>query len=166
MIEERRHHIRFPVIENVGEPVVLQFTQDHKNVSLPGYIINLSAGGMGIITLGEQASQLTLGALFVLDLKLPHLNSHNVEGKIYRIQKGRKAKLHHSNDEWFLALTFTKIKPSLVHHLNEMAEDWNICETKIQLNLPDICFPKCSFWDLCEKNVKLQDKKEKIKDGK
>lgn len=158
MIEERRRHIRFPVIYNVGEPVVLQFSQNHKKISIPGYIINLSAGGMGILTLGAQASTLHLGTDFVLDFKLPHLVSHNVEGKIARIQKGRKAQQHHSNEEWFLGLHFTKIKPVLADHINVMAEDWSICETKVQMNLPDICFRQCSYWDLCEKSVKLKEK--------
>lgn len=155
MIEERRKHIRFPVIHNVGDPIVIQVMQENKKVSIPGFILNLSAGGMGIITLGNQPSQLTLGNRFTLDLKLPHLISHNVEGKIIRIAKGQHAQLHHSNDEWFLGLEFTKIKTSDAEHINSMAEDWNICETKIEMNLPDICYPKCNYWPLCQKPVKL-----------
>lgn len=156
MIEERRSHVRFPVMHNVGEPVILQVVQNHKKVGIPGFIINLSAGGMGIITLGGEPSSIPVGTKFLLDLKLPHLNGHNVEGVIFHIQKGRKAKLHHSNDEWFLGLKFTKIASGVVDHINRMAEDWSICETKIQMNLPDICFHECSFWDICEKQVKLK----------
>lgn len=157
MIDERREYARIPAIYNVGEPVVLQVMQGKNYISIPGYIINLSSGGMGIITLGDQASQLDVGMTFVLDLKLPNLVSHNVEGKINRIQKGRKARLHHSNDEWFLALKFTKIKSVLALHITRMAEEWSVCETKIDLNLPDICYRACSYWELCEKNVKLKE---------
>ena len=160
MIEERRDHIRFPVIHNVGEPIELKVLSNGKKISIPGYIINLSAGGIGIITLGKQSSELRVGAPFVMDLKLPELVGRNVKGKIVRIQKGRKAELRHSNDEWFLSLAFTKIKSSHSNHINRMAEDWNICETKIQMRLPDVCFRGCAYWKLCEKPVKLKVKKE------
>ena len=159
MIEERRKDIRFPVMRNVGEPIVLKVAIDHKILSLPGFILNLSAGGMKIVTLGSQVSQLKEGIPFDLDLKIPNLSTHHIEGKIVRIKKGDKAKLHHSNDEWFLGLLFTKIKSTVAHEINRMAEDWSVCETKIQMSLPDICFRECYYWDLCEKNVKLPEEK-------
>lgn len=157
MIEDRRGYIRFPVMRNVGEPIELKVILHRKKISIPGYILNLSAGGIEIITLGNRSAKLSIGTPFVLDLKLPHLNGHNVEGKIVRIHKGRKALLHHSNDEWFLGLRFTKIKSSNVHIINRMAEDWSICETKIEMSLSDICFRECAYWDLCEKSVKLNE---------
>ena len=113
MIKERRDHIRFPVIQNVGEPVELMVVKNRKKISIPGYIINLSAGGIGIMTLGRQTRELSEGTAFVMDLNLPSLSSHKLEGKIVRIEKGKKAILRHSNDEWFLSLRFTKIKSSL-----------------------------------------------------
>ncbi|GEM_PF-624761 len=156
MIENRRKDIRFPVMQNVGEPVLLNVQQHHKSYSLPGFILNLSAGGMKIMTLGEEASHLEQGTRFLLDLKLPNFVSHSVEGKIVRIQKVDKVKQHQSNDEWFLGLSFTKIKPQHAHQINRMAEDWSICETKLQMNLPDVCFKECSYWNICEKSVKLK----------
>ena len=163
MIEERRDHIRFPMIRNVGEPVELKVVVNHRQVSIPGYILNLSAGGIGIMTLGKQSSELSVGTPFIMDLKLPQLVSHNVEGKIIRIEKGQKAKLRHSNDEWYLSLRFTKLKNSEAGTINRMAEDWSICETKIQMRLPDICFRECSYWELCEKSEKLKEKEEAAK---
>lgn len=156
MIEERRRNIRFPVMRNVGEPIELQVIKNHQKISIPGFILNLSSGGVKIVTLGNQAAELAIGTPFVLDMKLPHLFSHHVEGRVIHIQKGDKAKLHHSNDEWFLSLEFTKIRSSDQQRLNRMAEDWSICETKVQLGLPDICFRECAYWDLCEKPVKLK----------
>lgn len=144
-------------MRNVGEPVVLNVQQNHKSYSLPGFILNLSAGGMKMLTMGDQASQLDEGTKFLLDLKLPNFVSHSVEGKIVHIQKGDKAKLHHSNEEWFLGLAFTKIKSQHAHQINRMAEDWSICETKLQMNLPDVCFKECSYWNLCEKSVKIKE---------
>ncbi len=148
-------------MQNVGEPVLLNVLHNHKSYSLPGFILNLSAGGMKMLTLGDQASQLQEGIKFVLDLKLPASISQTIEGKIVRIQKGDKAKLHHSNDEWFLGLAFTKIKPQHAHQINRMAEDWSICETKLQMSLPDVCFKECSYWNLCEKSAKLKEKASK-----
>ena len=159
MIEERRGHVRFPVISNVGEPIELNVINNGKVLCIPGYIIDLSAGGVGIMALGKDSGTLPEGTPFTLDLNLPNLESHNVEGKIIRIQKGRKAHLQHSDDEWFLSLRFTKIKSSFVQHINRMAEDWSICETKIQMHLPDVCFRECSYWNLCEKSQKLKESK-------
>lgn len=159
MIEERRKHIRFPVMRNVGEPIELKVLHKQKKISIPGYILNLSAGGMGIVTLGSQPTDLLMGSTFILDLKLPKLESHNVEGKIVRHHKARKALMHHSNEEWFVGLMFTKIKQNVTDHINRMAEDWSLCETKIEMGLPDICFRECAYWDICEKSVKLQDGK-------
>lgn len=159
MIEERRKDIRFPVMRNVGEPIVLRIAINHKALSLPGFILNLSAGGMKIMTLGNQVAQLKEGIPFDMDLNIPNLSTHHIEGKIVRIKKGDKAKLRHSNDEWFLGLLFTKIKSQAAHHINRMAEDWSVCETKMQMSLPDICFRECSYWDICEKSVKLPEEK-------
>jgi c-di-GMP-binding flagellar brake protein YcgR len=157
MIEERRRNVRFPVMRNVGEPIELKVVKNNQKISIPGFILNLSSGGVKIVTLGHEHVDFALGTHFDLDLKIPHLFSHHVEGRIIHIQKGDKAKLHHTNDEWFLSLEFTKIKGSDQQRLNRMAEDWSICETKIQLGLPDICFRECAYWDICEKNVKMKE---------
>ena len=149
------------MMRNVGEPIALELIQHHKKISIPGFILNLSSGGIKIVTLGSQAAELSTGATFLLDLKLPHLFSHHVEGKVIHIRKADKARLHHNSDEWFLSLEFTKIKSSDLHRLNQMAEDWSICETKIELGLPDVCYRECSYWDLCEKNVRLKSKNGK-----
>jgi hypothetical protein len=154
--DDRRKYSRFAVLRNVGEPVELQVIKDHKKIGIPGFILNLSSGGMRMVTLGEQSGELTIGAPFVLDLKLPHLHPFNIEGRIVSIQRGERARLHNSNHEWFLSLQFTKIKTADAKCLNQMAEDWNICETKIQMHLPDICYRQCACWDICEKNVKLK----------
>lgn len=158
MIEERRKHIRFPIMHNVGEPIELEVQLNHKKISLPGFIMDLSAGGMGVLILGKSVPELPRGATFVLDLKLPKLSSHNVEGKIVRISKAKKNQPQQAMGEWFLGLMFTKISSDLAEKINDMAEDWSICETKIQLRLQDICFRECSYWDLCEKSVKLTAK--------
>jgi len=156
MSQERRGHIRFPVIHNVGEPIELDVVADGRTTAVPGYIINLSAGGLSIITLGKECAHLAEGTAFKLDLNLPHLETHNVEGRIIRIEMGKSAKAQHSDDEWMLSLQFTRIKPAFAQHINVMAEDWSICETKIQMRLPDVCFRKCRYWDLCEKSQKLK----------
>ena len=161
MLHERRKEPRIPMMKNIGEPVELQLVKDHKRISIPGFILNLSAQGMGIITLGDQAADLKPGFTFMLDLALPGMNNHNVEGKVVRIEQGKKAKEHHSRDEWLIALQFTNMKSNLAKHINKMAEDWSICETKLQMNLPDVCFLQCSYFDICEKNAKLKEKEVK-----
>lgn len=158
-IEERRKHIRFPIMHNVGEPVELKVLLNHKQISLAGFIMDLSAGGMRMLMLGNRFQGIPVGTHFLLDLKLPNFISHHVEGKIVRIAKGKKrdsGKIP-SLEEWFLGLMFTKIKSSDADKINRMAEDWHICETKILLKLPDICFRECSYWNLCAKPIKIKE---------
>ncbi len=159
MIPERRGHVRFPVISNVGEPIELDVIVKGKEVPIVGYILNLSAGGIGLITLGKEAMQLNEGTPFKMDLNLASVEMQGVEGTITRIQKGRKAQLHHTDDEWFLSLQFTKLKSAFAQQINRMAEDWSVCETKIQMRLPDVCFAECSYWNICEKPAKLKETK-------
>ena len=153
--QERRRQPRLPVMRNVGEPIDLQVIRDHRKTSIPGFILNLSAGGLRIVTLGDQAAELTIGTPFILDVHIAPKYQYLVEGRIVSMQKSDKAKLHHSDGEWFLGLEFTKIKDSDAKELNRLAEDWNICETKIKMNLPDICYKECSCFPFCEKTVKL-----------
>jgi c-di-GMP-binding flagellar brake protein YcgR len=153
---DRRRQSRFEVMQNLGEPVDIQVIKNNKKTTIPGFILNLSAGGMRVITLGEQASELSIGTPVFLDLELPHIHPFNIEAKIVSIQRGEKAKLHGSDGEWVMSLSFTKIKASDAAHINHLGEDWNNCEAKIQFRLPDVCFRQCSCWDFCDKPVKLK----------
>lgn len=166
MTDERRSYSRFPIVKNVGEPVELKYVSEHKKISIPGYIQSLSEGGVGIITLGERPVEFTIGMHFILNLKLPKMASNHVEGKIIRLHTSRRAEMHHSHEEWFLALEFTKISAAATHHIRTIAEDWSDCETKIQMGLPDVCFSGCSFWEICEKSVKIKVKPNSPKHGK
>lgn len=153
--DERRKHSRFPVIQNVGEPIELNALVNGKKVNVLGFIMNLSSGGMGIIALGDSPKELPVNTHFVLDLTLGGHTCKGVEGRIARVDQSRKAKLHHENSEWEIGMVFTKIKASDSNHLKKMSDDWADCETKIQINLPDVCFRECTYYDICEKPAKL-----------
>ncbi len=163
MKQERRKHSRLSVIRNVGEPMELDIVQNGKKIEILGFVINLSAGGVGIITLGDQAKDLVSGTQFILTLTLGDFVCKNVEGKIAHVSVGAKAKAHHNKNEWMVGLSFTKIKAEDARHINKMADDWDICETKMGMKLPDICFRQCTSWDICEKPVKLAENTAKIK---
>lgn len=152
---ERRKKARFSVMKNVGEPIDLKVIRDSRQVSIPGFVLNLSAGGMGIVTLGDQAAELKIGTPFLLNLHLSPQHIYNVEGNIVSIQKSEKAKLHHENGEWYMGLEFTKIKASQAKEIEKLADDWNLCETKLQMNLPDVCYKDCSCYAFCEKSAKI-----------
>ncbi len=157
MKQERRKHSRLSVIRNVGEPMELDIIQNGKKIEILGFVINLSAGGVGVVSLGDQAKDLIAGTTFVLTLTLGDFVCKNVEGKIAHVGLGPKAKLHHTGGEWMIGLSFTKIKPEYTKHINKMADDWGICETKMGMKLPDVCFRACTCWDICEKPVKLSE---------
>ena len=152
---ERRKKTRFSIMKNVGEPVDLQVVRDHRKTSIPGFVLNLSSGGMRIITLGDQAAELKIGTPFDLKLHLSPKHIYEVQGQIVSVQKGDKAKLHHTSGEWQLSLEFSKIKSADADAIDKLAEDWNICDTKMQMRLPDICFRQCSCFQFCEKSAHL-----------
>lgn len=152
---EKRAHPRFSVMKNVAEPVDLKLVSHQKILEIPGFIMNLSAGGMRMMSIGDEAREVPIGSTFIMDIHLPEIDSFSVEGRVVSIQEGAKAKLHHEHGEWFIGLSFTKINAKDAKRISQIAEDWEVCETKIGMGLPDICFQECRCFSFCEKGVKL-----------
>lgn len=108
----------------------LDFVQNGKVISILGFMSNLSAGGVGLIALGEQAGDLAPGTRFNLTFKLGDLVAKNVEGKVAHVSVSPKAKAQKSKSEWIIGLAFTKLKPEYAKHITQMAEDKEIYTVK------------------------------------
>lgn len=148
--KERRRHARFPVIHGLIEPINLRFAQDGKEkldhsqkISQPAVLVDLSAGGISIISFMEPPH----AKLIRMDLSLHGMAHIPVEGKIVRVHS--KGKTH------TVGIAFTKITKKNQKQLKDMALDYIDCETRIALNLPEACVPTCRFHCLCTKTQKV-----------
>lgn len=145
-MKERRKFKRLPVIKDLAEPIELTLLNaDNKNTRrVPGVLTNLSAGGMDLVLLEALEGNPT----FRLNMHLPGFDRFEVEGKLaWSRPKGSTS---------IIGIQFTKIDKDHASQLNHMAEAYWECEDRVRAKAPTICFHGCTYWDLCEKSVKLK----------
>ena len=150
---DRRKHPRFPIVEGMIEPITLRYTEPKKpgakglkssasGKNQPAILTNLSAGGMSMITFVEPPHTKTLS----MELTLPGLNHILIEAKIVRM---------HSKGETFnVGFQFTRIAKKVQKMISDMAADHMDCDTRISLNLPEVCVPNCQYHFICQKTHK------------
>jgi hypothetical protein len=141
--KERRKHRRFPAMHNLLKPIDLIFEPPATFTSVPAILLDLSAGGLGMLTFVPIEAGTEINAQ--VDFK--GLNIPSIQGKVVSvIAKG---------ESWRISVRFKNMENPLTEKLNKMAEDYNDCETKIALGAKDVCFDKCLYFKICEKQYKL-----------
>jgi len=140
--QERRKHARLPIIHGVVEPVDLVYDDPSgpgKSVTQPAILSNLSAGGMRLMTFIEPPK----GKILEMCLDMPGLGKVPVKGSISWIRgKG---------GVFLTGIAFTEISKHASQKITHMAEDYEDCETRISLKLPEVCVPNCRCQYLCNK---------------
>jgi hypothetical protein len=145
---ERREHHRFPIAEGLTEPITIQFSptekvsSDHGSGRLPAVLTNLSAGGMSLLLFVEPPHTKEI----LLSLELPGIKCCQVTARILRVQS--------KGDVYTVGIVFVKISKKDRHEINKLALDFNDCETRISLGLPEACVPDCCYNVLCSKPQK------------
>ena len=144
MSKERRKHRRFSIAEGLVEPITIEFDPEPGVASskVPAILTNLSGGGMSLITFTEPPRTKTV----FLRIDLPCLNNCRITAKPVRI--------HSKGNVYTIGLTFVKISSKDRSHIEKMANDFNDCETRIGLGLPEACVPDCDCNELCNKPQK------------
>ena len=147
---EKRRHTRMPVISNLIEPVNLFYkTQDGKETSLVAILADLSASGMRMISfLGAP-----LADHFSISLQLPGTDKMEIDAKLAWVKQRENV--------YTIGIEFTKINDKYAKMISEMADDFNDCDTRILLKLPDVCVPTCKCWQICNKIQKDESLFEK-----
>jgi hypothetical protein len=145
--EERRLFPRFPVVDGLIEPITLQLEGPNAASggpkSQPAILTNLSAGGMSLVMFAAPPSTKKLDMI----LALPGLNEIPLEGRVVRInEKGQT---------YNVGIAFTKISKKHQQMIVAMAQDHQDCDTRIALNLPEVCVKSCGFHTLCIKTQKF-----------
>jgi len=137
---EKRRHPRMPVISNLIEPVNLHYkTEDGKEMSLVAILADLSASGMRMISfLGAP-----LADHFSISLQLPGTDKIEVEAHLAWVKQRENV--------FTIGIEFTKMAEKYVKLISEMADDFNDCDTRILLKLPEACVPTCKCYKICNK---------------
>ncbi|MCX7641579.1 MAG: PilZ domain-containing protein [Elusimicrobiales bacterium] len=140
--QERRKHVRLPILHGILEPVEIEFAgQEQNKFSQPAILSDLSAGGMRII----------------IFLEPPHTKELNMVlnlGKEYIPVKGKIAWIRKKGEVYMMGISFTEISKENANKINSMANDYLDCDIRISLKLPDVCDEKCRAHILCNKPQK------------
>ena len=137
----RRNHPRLPVIKNIAKEI---FISTYKGF-FQGLIVNFSANGL--LLLMYENIPVGTSVCFVFDY--PPLETDSIFGEIIRSEK-TKSMLRE------VAIKFIKINTLDSKKINRLAIDYTDCENKIALGAKDVCIKKCSFYNLCEKKLKIK----------
>lgn len=137
---EKRKNRRMPVISNLIEPVNLSYTTpDGKETILVAILADLSATGMRMISfLGAP-----LAETFSISLQLPGMERMEI--------KARMAWVKQKENVYTVGIQFTNIKPEHAALISAMADDFNDCDTRILLRLPEACVATCKACQICNK---------------
>ncbi|HNW44818.1 MAG TPA: PilZ domain-containing protein [Elusimicrobiales bacterium] len=146
VLKERRKHVRLPILHGILEPVEIEFytTDQHgKNVPQPAILVDLSAGGMRLITF----------------MPPPHTKELNIVLKLAGIKKGvpltgKISWVKEKGGVYMNGISFSTISHDDRKMINEMAEDYSDCDTRMALKLPEVCVDTCRGHGLCNKPQK------------
>ena len=143
---EKRKNRRMPVISNLIEPVNLTYrTKEGKDTALVAILADLSASGMRMISfLGAPMAD-----TFSISLQLPGMDRMEIQARMAWVKQ--------KENVYTIGIEFTNIKPEQAALISAMADDFNDCDTRILLRLPEVCVPTCKACRICNKIQKDED---------
>ncbi len=145
VLKERRQHVRLPILHGILEPVEIEFyakTSSGKSVPQPAILSDLSAGGMRLITFMPPPHTKEINIM----LKLNGVKQILVTGKISWVKD--------RGGVFMNGISFSHVSPDDRKRINEMAEDYADCDTRMALKLPEVCVGTCRAHSLCNKPQK------------
>ena len=114
-------------------------TEDGKETSLVAILADLSASGMRMISfLGAP-----LADTFSISLQLPGMEKMEI--------KARMAWVKQKENVYTIGIEFTNIAADHAAKISAMADDFNDCDTRILLRLPEVCVGNCKACRICNK---------------
>lgn len=139
---EKRKSKRFPVLYHLIKPVLIR-TQDSKaGISSPAIMVNLSAGGMALLTF----SPLTAGKNILISFDLKDLKINNVKSRVVRVEN--------KGGSYILGIQFLNLKKEIADVINKLADDFDSCEIRILLGEKPVCRKGCSYFVHCQRIAK------------
>jgi len=145
---ERRKYKRFPVIRDFSETVEITIFSQHQAQppnKLPGIVLNLSAGGIALLTFVS----IPVGSDVSFKLSLPNLkNAPLLKGKVVRVE-------NHENT-YMVGIKFEEVEEGIKKMLIKMGEDYESCEIRLSFGVSNGCYKECSYYPLCNKKNKIK----------
>ncbi|MDR2192528.1 MAG: PilZ domain-containing protein [Endomicrobium sp.] len=135
---EKRKLLRMPVIKQFGEEVMIQIGDE----AVPGVILDLSVEGISLLTF----TQVPIGSVVCLSIDIPALKTNPINGKVVWVAP--------KGEMFRIGIHIFSINSLDSKQINRMAIDFNDCENKIMLGVPDVCVKKCSYYKICAKPQK------------
>ncbi len=129
-----------PDFSTLIEPVNVHYkTEDGKETSLVAILADLSASGMRMISfLGAP-----LADKFSISLQLPGTGKMDVDAKLAWVKQRENV--------YTIGIEFIKMADKDAKVISEMADDFNDCDTRILLKLPEVCVAGCKCNKICNK---------------
>jgi hypothetical protein len=149
VIVERRRHVRLPVVEGLIEPITVQFGPGDRTAppaagpGQPAILTNLSAGGLSLLMFLEPPHARRLDMV----LSIPGLERVPIAGRVVHV--------HQRGPTYNVGISFTQISKKHQDQISKMALDHGDCETRVALQLPEVCVKPCTFHLLCAKPQKM-----------
>ena len=137
----RRKYSRLPIIKNVAKEMFVSTDRGF----FQGLIINLSSGGLLVLMYED----LPVGTQVCFLFDYPPLETEPIFGEVVRSTQ-TKAIVRE------VAIKFTKINTLDTKKINRLTIDYTDCENKIMLGALDVCNKKCSYYNFCEKKLKIK----------
>jgi len=142
---DRRKWKRVPITANIAKPMVLQVPSSAGEQTIPAIVINISAGGMCILSFLPVETK----ELIKLNMEIGGIKMDGVKAKIVWTRE--------KSGTYLVGLEFCNISRGLHKRLNAMAEDYFECEERILKGQGyEACHPNCSFWSLCTKTIRIK----------
>ncbi|MFH1416103.1 MAG: PilZ domain-containing protein [Elusimicrobiota bacterium] len=141
---DRRGHKRLPLTLSVAQPIRIIMMADGMDDSVPGILVNISAGGLAMITF----KRIPVGSDIQLTLDFMGINER-VSGKVVRQNKK-------FTETFIVGIKFDRQVEQMKNIIDKMAEDFDICELRYLMKGEDACFPKCSFHAFCARRIRKE----------
>ncbi len=137
---ERRKHVRFPVMKNIAKPVELMIGES--TVPVPAILMDLSLGGMGLLTLVS----IKTGTKLATKINLPGFQTNSIDCRIvWDVCK---------ESTFRIGINFVKLENTDFKKIETMSRDYADCETRIAGTEKHVCKTECHYKPLCEKKQK------------
>ena len=141
---ERRKHKRFSSMKWISEPIEVHFPSPFYQEPIVGRIIDISAGGLGLMISEPLPEFFTLS--FYIHIR--GIEPFEVKGKV----------VHFKNDsetQFVIGIFFTEIDEQIAKRLDSISEDYEKCSNERSVGDKDFCFEECLFATFCDKKGKF-----------
>jgi len=140
--DERREHARFQSNAFLGVPLFLTPLPPFFGSPIDGQVIDLSGGGMAVLI----KEMLPIQTRMSMELKFP-------SGMILScLVIARRTSA--CTGGFLTGLQFLDLPTDLVSKIDQMAQDYNECDKRIEINETPICINECAFFSICDKPQK------------